>query len=433
MPMADVVVVIDGCAQVTGGDVRSIRTRDIGGNAANWSLRTDRLVVGLPSTLTDRQMDWLEIHSAIFAADRSVDRAPHLNWTRSIDLHIPVREPEFWRRHVAAFQDIFSSLTYDRLHLTFHDGDHFSEPPRTRVEPFPDSDAVALLSGGLDSFVGALELLNGGAKPLFVAATGSGAVGRSQREVFEVLDSVDPTRELLKLTAQKRGHFPGDERSQRSRSFLFASSAALVASALEIENVYVNENGVMAVHVPLTAARIGSLSTRTASPRVLAQMGELATSALGATIRIKNLLVGMTKPDVVERGVDLGHADDLQRSVSCWSISHRSTHCGYCAPCLIRRISCVVHGVPDVVYDEDVFTDRAALSRDDAKDALTHLIELAEDFRDSDDTNLALDYPELLGGGLGLTLNDAIAMYRRWSRQALDLLGQEPVPAEFIT
>jgi 7-cyano-7-deazaguanine synthase in queuosine biosynthesis len=433
MLMADVAVVIDECTEVTGGDVRSVRTRDIRGNPANWRFNPTRLVIGLPQTLTDRQMDWLEIHSALFAADRAVGRAPHLDWTRSIDLHVPVRAPSFWRRHVAAFQDIFASLTYDRLHLTFHDGEDFADAPRTRTQPFPESDAVALLSGGLDSFVGALELLDSGRKPLFVAASGSGATNHSQREVFDVLQSIDPSRELLKLVVQRRGQFPGAEESQRSRSFLFSSSAALVAAALGIEDVYLNENGVMAVHVPLTAARVGSLSTRTASPRILAQMADLATSALGATVRITNLLVGMTKPEVVERGVALGHGTDLHKSVSCWSISHRSTHCGYCAPCLIRRISCTAHGVPDADYDEDVFTDAAALSRDDAKDALTHLIQLAEEFRDGDDDDLELDYPELLGGGVALSLSDAIAMYKRWADQALGVLSEQPVPRGFIS
>jgi hypothetical protein len=199
-------------------------------------------------------------------------RAPHLNWTRSIELHLPAREPEFWSQHAAAFQDIFASLTYDRLRLHFHGAGGFAQPPRTRLQPFPESDAVALLSGGLDSFVGALELFDGGSKPLFVAASGSGATNHSQSEVFDVLRGVDRSRELLKLMVQRRAGFPGDERSQRSRSFLFVSSAALVASALGIEDVYLNENGVIAVHVPLTAARIGSLSTRTASPRVIAQM-----------------------------------------------------------------------------------------------------------------------------------------------------------------
>jgi hypothetical protein len=43
--------------------------------------------------------------------------------------------------------------------------------------------------------------------------------------------------------------------------------------------------------------------------------------------------------------------------------------------------------VDDVTYDEDLFQDEAALVRDDAKDALTHLVELAEEFRDADDAD----------------------------------------------
>jgi 7-cyano-7-deazaguanine synthase in queuosine biosynthesis len=432
--MSEVHVVIDGCATPSGGDVRPIRTRDTTDARANWNFNAEKVVIGLTDRLGPRQMDWLEIHSAIFAADRAVEREPGLDWTRSIELHVPVRDPKFWTARRAAFQDIFSSLTYDRLHLNFYDGDTFAEAPRTRLRPFASADSIALLSGGMDSFVGALELMKTqGAKPLFLAASGSGATHHSQNEVSAVIRSLDADRELLRLTAQRRTGFPGDERSQRSRSFLFASAAAVVAAASGFEDVYVNENGIMAIHLPLTPARAGSFSTRTASPRVLEQMAELASSSLGAPIRINNLLVGRTKPEVAELGSRLGHGDDLRKTVSCWSISHTSKHCGHCAPCLTRRISSLAHDIPDAEYELDVFNDAAALDKDDAKDALTHLIELAETFRDEEDADLELDYPELLGGGRALTLRDTTAMYRRWSEQALGVLGRYPVPSRFIS
>ena len=106
------------------------------------------VVTGLPDKLDERPMDWLEINSAIFAADRAAGRDPGLNWNRSIELHVPVRDPRFWSGHSAAFEDIFSSLTYDRLSLNFHGGAAFAEPPRTRTDPFPEAECIALLSSG---------------------------------------------------------------------------------------------------------------------------------------------------------------------------------------------------------------------------------------------------------------------------------------------
>lgn len=432
--MADVHVIVDDCTRVTGGDVRAVRTRTTAGGTANWRFNAANVVVGLPERLNDRQMDWLEIHSALFAADRAAPRDPGLDWNRSIELHVPVRDPGYWTAFTAAFEDIFASLTYDRLALHFHAGTGFAEAPRQRQQPFAASDCVALLSGGMDSFVGALELLDAGAKPLFLAASGSGATNGAQGEVFRVIEGVDSTRELLKLIAKRaNANFPGDEHSQRSRSFLFVSSAALVATATGFEDVYVNENGIMAVHVPLTAARSGSFSTRTATPRVLAQMGRLAADALGSPVAVVNRLLAMTKGDVAKRASELGHADAVRQTISCWSISHTRTHCGHCAPCVLRRVACLQHGIDDVHYALDVLGDPAALDNADAKDTLVHFIQLAEEFRDSDDFDLEIDHADLIGGASGLGIADTIAVYRRWADEILTTFGAHPVPRTLMS
>jgi hypothetical protein len=207
--MADVHVIVDDCTTVRGGDVRAVRTRDTGFGSANWHFNPDRVVHGLPNKLDDRQMDWLEIHSAIFAADRAAPRDPGLDWNRSIELHVPVRDPTFWNGHSAAFEDIFSTLTYDRLSLHFHGAASFNDPPRTRSKLFPEADCIALLSGGLDSFVGALELHARGAKPLFLAASGSGATGKAQSAVAEVIETLDPPARCSSSSATARAGSPG--------------------------------------------------------------------------------------------------------------------------------------------------------------------------------------------------------------------------------
>ena len=40
----------------------------------------------------------------------------------------------------------------------------------------------------------------------------------------------------------------------------------------EFQDIYINENGVMAVHLPLTTARWGSLSTKTAYPPIVEKL-----------------------------------------------------------------------------------------------------------------------------------------------------------------
>jgi hypothetical protein len=289
------------------------------------------------------------------------------------------------------------------------------------------------VSGGMDSFVGALDLLELGERPLLLAASGSGATGSAQTKVAAALKAEQDGLELLKLIAQRRAGFPGKEDSQRARTLLYLACAALTASASGLDQVYLNENGIMAIHVPLTAARQGSYSTRTASPRLLAQIAELASRVLGSEIRIANLLLERTKGEVAARGAALGHRETLKDTISCWSISHRSTHCGYCAPCLTRRLACLTHAIPDVEYELDVLGDSAALERDDALDTLTHFIMTAEAFRDEDDFELLMSHSELLGGAFAPGADAALALYRRWADEVLTVLEAHTVPRSLMS
>jgi hypothetical protein len=218
------------------------------------------------------------------------------------------------------------------------------------------------------------------------------------------------------------------ESSQRSRTFLFVGAAALVAALAGSDEVVLNENGVMALHVPLTAARIGSLSTHTASPPILDRMRALAAAVLERPLRVENRLVNMTKPEVVGRAVALGHGADMLHTVSCWQIGRTSRHCGICAPCLLRRVSCEHHGVTDIGYDADVFDDAKALDDPRARDNLAHFVSLIEDLGELSDIELEYEYPELLGGAPAMSLGGAIALHRRWAGEAAGVLFSHPVP-----
>jgi len=209
---------------------------------------------------------------------------------------------------------------------------------------------------------------------------------------------------------------------------MFVGVAALVAHAGGSNKVYLNENGIMAIHVPLTAARIGSLSTHTASPPIVARMQALANAMLGDGIEIRNNLVDRTKPDVVGAAVSLGHGDNMQHTVSCWQIGRTRTHCGICAPCIMRRISCETHGIADVPYDLDIFEDADALADDRARDNLIHFLALVDDLSSLTDVELEYEYPELLSGAPAMTLAETIALHRRWASQADSVLQSHSVP-----
>jgi len=420
--MSEHTVVVNDCASVAVvGGPKSVRTRDTAVGGRNFLINFSHIAAGLPRQLSSREMDWLEVAGHLLAVDMACARGPgDLDWSRDIVAHLPVRDPDYWNQLAPQLQEIFGDFTADRIRLVFESDSSPDPAPRQRSAPFPDHDCVALVSGGVDSFVGAAQLISEGRSPLGISHTAAGAITRSQGRVEEVLAELKPGFERVGITAAKQGTgFPTPEPSQRSRSFFFLTVATLVACAGQVNDVFINENGQMAIHLPMTSARLGSLSTHTAAPAVLERVQKLAREVLGHEINIKNCLLEMTKPEVVQLGLALGLATPLIDTVSCWSIGRTSKHCGMCAPCLIRRISFEWNTATDCQYERDTFSDPRVLESDFASDNLTHLIRILDDLGSKSDIELQLDYPELLNGGTQLSLKSNIELHRRWSDQAL--------------
>ncbi len=423
-------VVVNDCAAiaVAGGPVH-VRSQPTAHGAQNFLLGFDHIAAGLSRQLTERELDWIETAGHIFAVDLACRRDDgDLNWTRSIDAHLPVRDPDYWATQAKRISGVVSDFTGDRFVVTFHLSNNPSPPPRQHRKPFAAHDAVALLSGGVDSFIGAARLLAEGSRPLFVSHTAAGAITHAQSEALQALTRVGRACDRVTITAQKRGDFPDPEPSQRSRSFLFLAAALVVAAVDGSHSVFINENGVMALHLPLTTARIGSMSTHTASPSIMDRVAAIAQDVLGAAVTIDNNLVTLTKPEVVSAATSYGVVDDLSATVSCWSIGRTSEHCGTCVPCIIRRISFETHGVTDAAYTADVFEDASVLNNPAAMDNLTHLVRHVDELTRLTELDLQITFPELLNGGLSLPLADAIDLHRRWGRQAEAVLASHSVP-----
>lgn len=431
MVVAEFTVVVNDCAAPGRPAIRDVRFKNTDFGQKNFNYSYDQLVDGLPATLTDRQLDWLDIFGALFAADCVCQRGRELEWNRRIELHIPCRLPEYWEPFAVPIQELFGQLTYDRLRVHFQQDDNPSRAPRQRRQPFDPADCVALFSGGMDSFVGALLLQETGRRPMLVSHSLSPATRTAQMLLQIPLRDRASIGSQATVVAQSRNTAAvGYEGSQRSRSLLFMAAACLVSTALGLEEVYVNENGVMAFHVPMTEARIGSLSTRTASPAVLERFSRTATNALGGRVAVRNNLLGLSKADVAGEGIRLGQADSLEHTISCWTIGRRNRHCGECVPCLIRRIACEYHNVKDAAYDYDAFA--AEPRRMSTKDNLVHLAMLASELVTMSDPDLELSYPELLNTGPDLNLKEAVELHRRWGNQAVAVLCRHPYTATLV-
>jgi hypothetical protein len=427
--MRSFAVVINDCAAPPVKNPLQLRTLATDQGPANFNFNVDHLTAGLPRPLPAAEMDWVEILAYLFAIDIACERGDgDTEWARHIEAWLPVRDPDYWSTKARRVENLFADLTMDRLILNFQPASTLADPPRqSRTRVPAETDCIALLSGGVDSFAGAIELINSSRHPLLVSHIAGGATTTAQSRVAAALRDYRAGASRKHFRAQRERTFPGDDSSQRSRTLLYVGLAAVAAAQLEVEDVYLNENGIMAIHVPLTAARIGSLSTQTASPFVMERFANLASEILGNPVAVRNLFLTKTKPEVVEGVLGSPPANALQDTVSCWQIGRTRQHCGYCIPCVMRRVSFEWNTTRDVTYATDVFNDHEVLIDARVRDNLVHLGLVTQDFLKKSDLELELEYPELLNTGSNATSHDVLAMHKRWAGQVEEVLFPQPV------
>ena len=191
-------------------------------------------------------------------------------WTREFDISVAVSDPDLWSPHASRLGTALSFLTTDIWDITFTSGaEHPLAPKAPRL---PATNSVALLSGGLDSLIGAIDLSVAGVSIFAVSHTVRG--DRANQELFA---AAVRTGSHLQLNHNVNTH-ASKEPSQRTRSLAFLAYAVLAASATkrashgETVSTYICENGFIAINPPLTASRLGSLSTRTAHPHFLGEL-----------------------------------------------------------------------------------------------------------------------------------------------------------------
>lgn len=345
-------------------DNASIPLRDPGSRVANLRFissnrRLDHGIGHMLESLVTRGLyasetavDLVILAAAVTAADTTVSRAEHAqdSWTREIDLYLPVANPDLWRANSPLIKRILDYLTGDLWRLAFR--------PRLgirRLAPRPVQrsastyDSVALFSGGLDSFVGAIDLLEQGRQPLFVshyrdASTSSQRVCATQ--LGRHYGDLRPRHVRANVSFDKNDIGWGRETTTRGRSFIFFALAALAASATSDRTpIIVPENGLISLNVPLDSLRVGSRSTRTTHPFYMARWQELLDN-LGIDGVLCNPYRFKTKGEMLAACRNRNFLQThLDKTISCSSIAKGRWkgltlgHCGYCTPCLIRRAS----------------------------------------------------------------------------------------------
>ena len=135
-------------------------------NIADIWYRMDQL------TIPEIYEDLFIIGISVFALDKRIDRRKFPDcWTRNISVSIPVLGIERWKQTEELWNKTLTFLTGDIWDIHFRKCEkQFSkrENPNRKHLNLGGCNCVCLFSGGLDSYCGAIRLLENGSKPCLI-------------------------------------------------------------------------------------------------------------------------------------------------------------------------------------------------------------------------------------------------------------------------
>lgn len=290
--------------------------------------------------------DFLMISLGVVSADKAVLRSTSADgWTRQIELTIYVHEYDKWLLEKSKIEEMLRFLTGDFWQLNF---EKLLTPIYPQTEyPLKNNDCVCLLSGGMDSLVGAIDLHEEGRNPLFLSQIVRGDA-EHQREYAAAVG----TDNLCQWSNNVKKHGI-TENSTRARSILFFAYALLATCGIEFneagrKELFVPENGFISLNIPLDNMRIGSLSTKTTHPVYMKMLQSIWDDLnLGVDLilpyrfRTKGEVLAGCKNQEMMKTLIFG-------STSCGKYQrHGLRHCGECVPCLVRRGAFLRAGLAD--------------------------------------------------------------------------------------
>ncbi len=295
----------------------------------------------------DRAWDLLTIALSIVTADLTTKRKSSPDgWTRQFGLVIAVQDPDFWIQIKPLIQRMLRFLTTDIWNLEFISEGSNTPCPKIKIKP--DKDSVSLLSGGLDSLIGAIDLRTQNKDPYLVSQIVRG------EQAIQTLFAKE-LGELLHIQLNHNARFEDEiETSSRARSLIFLAYGTIVATSLKSYEegnritLFVCENGFISLNPPLTAGRLGSLSTRTTHPTFISDFQRLLDQS-NLNVLVKNPYQFMTKGEMLSQCSNQINIRKLaHKSISCGKFKrHNYMHCGRCFPCLIRRAAFIRWGQKD--------------------------------------------------------------------------------------
>jgi 7-cyano-7-deazaguanine synthase in queuosine biosynthesis len=352
---------------------------------AEYYVNDSNLAIPFGTRLSPLLADWIDVAVASYFADRFAIRrtkagSRQYHWGRAIRLRIGVRQPDIWRRPevLKSLSGLLGFITGDKWEFEFveYQGEpRFSElNGQANLFPLEGPTLVALFSGGLDSFAGVAQFMSAKHEHEFVLVSGvtnSRQQAGQRRQVRAIADQVgrSPTHVTVPLRRSWREVQQPEEWSQRGRGFLFLTLGSATAVALQNQELFVFENGIGAINLPINGTQIGTYNSRAVNPTTLYRMSQFVRVLTGESFTIRNPFLLYTKGQMCRHAALAGLAAIVSETFSCDGFpvhTHACPQCGTCSSCVLRRLSLLRANLKeyDSGYLVDVYDPAKSLSQD---------------------------------------------------------------------
>jgi len=418
------------------------------GRHANVNLKISDISKTMVANIPPILEDLLEVATYVYCADQATTRGGNgvinygAKWRRHFRFHIPVRQPAIWSSKALKnlLCDTLWFLSDDEYEFVFEKLE--DPPPISRYLEYSTNEAqvdeVILFSGGIDSLAGAVqEAIVGKKKIALVSHRAAPKIAKHQKSVLHELTKYCPSPPLHVPVWINKDKELGVEHTQRTRSFLYASMAAVVARLFDLWRIRFYENGVMSINLPISPQLVGSRASRTTHPQVISGLTDFFTALFEKAFVVENPFLWMTRGEVVRFVRDKGVGNLIKHTVSCSHVRQMLadvTHCGVCSQCVGRRFATLAAGCsdqedPSSIYAVDLF--KGAREKVEDRTLLESFIRRARQVKDISDTAFFTEFGEanrvtkyVKGVAVDEVGSRIYDLYRRHAKEVCDVIDE---------